>query len=79
MSMLKCNFFLIKVLFSASLLQSSVSLIFRNQYNVVIYDQETFLIIINVENSCAAQYFCGNCDIYIFSESQKKFKRTAFI
>ncbi len=22
--------------------------------------QETFLIIINVENSCAAQYFCGN-------------------
>ncbi len=24
--------------------------------------QETFLIIINVENSCAAQYFCGNCD-----------------
>ncbi len=23
--------------------------------------QETFLIIINVENSCAAQYFCGNC------------------
>jgi len=24
----------------------------------------TFLIIIDVENSCAASYFCGNC--YIF-------------
>jgi len=23
------------------------------------YDQETFLIIINIENCCAASYFCG--------------------
>ncbi len=29
--------------------------------------QETFLIIINVENSCAAQYFCGNWDTFGFS------------
>ncbi len=29
--------------------------------------QETFLIIINVENSRAAQYFCGNCDTFNFS------------
>ncbi len=29
--------------------------------------QETFLIIINAENSCAAQYFCGNRDIFYFS------------
>ncbi len=28
--------------------------------------QETFLIIINVENSCAAQYFCGNWDTFYF-------------
>ncbi len=28
--------------------------------------QETFLIIINVENSCAAQYFCGNWCILFF-------------
>ncbi len=25
---------------------------------------ETFIIIMNVENSCAASYFCGNCDIF---------------
>ncbi len=29
--------------------------------------QERFLIIINVENSCAAQYFCGNRDTFYFS------------
>ncbi len=28
--------------------------------------QETFLIIINVENSCAAQYFSGNHDAFYF-------------
>ncbi len=33
-------------------------MIFRNHNNMLIYDQETFLIIINVENCCAAQY-CG--------------------
>ncbi len=27
--------------------------------------QETFLNIINAENSCAAEYFCGNCDTFI--------------
>ncbi len=29
-------------------------------------DQETFLIIINVENSWAASYFCGNRDTFYF-------------
>ncbi len=28
--------------------------------------QETFLIIINIENSCAARYFCGNWYILLF-------------
>ncbi len=27
----------------------------------------TFLIFINAENSCAAQYFCGKRDIFYFS------------
>ncbi len=30
--------------------------------------QKSFLIIINVENSCAAEYFSGNRDTFIFSE-----------
>ncbi len=37
-------------------------MIFRNHNNILIYDQVTFLIIINVENSRAAQYFCGKGD-----------------
>ncbi len=41
-------------------------MIFRNHNNMQIYDQETFLIIINVENSCAASYFCGNRDAFYF-------------
>jgi len=28
--------------------------------------QETFLNIINAENCCAAEYFCGNCDKLLF-------------
>ncbi len=43
--------------------------------------QETFLIIINVENGCAAQYFCGNSDTFfgiLWWIVQMKFKRTAF-
>ncbi len=39
-------------------------MIFRNHNNMLIYCW--FLIIINVENSCAAQYFCGNCDTFFF-------------
>ncbi len=49
--------------FSASLLQSSVS--HDPSEIILIYwftAQETVLIIINVENSCAASYFCRNCD-----------------
>jgi len=49
-------------------LQSSVShdpseIIFLIWYFTA---QETFLIIINVENSCAASYFCGNRDALPF-------------
>ncbi len=50
---------------------------------LILYDvQETFLIIINVENSCAAQYFFVKTVIHlIFQDSQmnRKFERTAFI
>ncbi len=57
-----------KAVFSASLLQSSVS---HDSSEIIIIcwfaAQEIFLIIINVENSCAAQYFCGNCDTFYFS------------
>ncbi len=43
--------------------------------------QETFLIIINVKNNCAASYFCGNCDAFYFQDlhMNRKFKRTSFI
>ncbi len=40
--------------------------------------QETFLIIINVENSCAAQYFCGNWCI-LFFRIHRWIERTALI
>ncbi len=30
--------------------------------------QETFIIIIKVETSCAAEYFWGKCEMYIFDE-----------
>ncbi len=39
--------------------------------------QET--IIIKVENSCAAQYFCGNCDIPPRILWKMENKKTAFI
>ncbi len=51
----------IKAECSVSLLQSSVS--HDPSEIILIYwfaARETFLIIINVENSCAAQYFWGN-------------------
>ncbi len=53
----------IKAEFSASLLQSSVS---HDPSEIIIIcwfaAQETFLIIMNVENCCAASYFSGKCD-----------------
>ncbi len=45
-------------------------MILRNHNNMLIYDQETFLIIINVENSHAASYFCGNRDAFYFYKVQ---------
>ncbi len=58
---LKCNLFLwCAAEFSASLLQSSVS---HDPSEIILIcwfaAQGTLLIIINVENSCAASYFCG--------------------
>ncbi len=35
------------------------------------------MIIIDAENSCAAEHFCGNCDIYIsafFDEKNNSFE-----
>ncbi len=40
--------------------------------------QETFLIIINVEDSCAAQYFCGNRDAFYISKEQHLFEIEIF-
>ncbi len=59
---------MIKAEFSASLLQSLVS--HDPSEIILIYwfaAQEAFIIIINVENSCAASYFCGNCNMFLFS------------
>jgi len=76
---LKCEYIVkgneIKAVFSASLLQSSVS---HDPSEITLWwfnAQETFLIMINVENSCAASCFCWNHD----SMMNRKFKRTAFI
>ncbi len=43
--------------------------------------QELFLYIINVENSCAASYFCGSVLHFIFQDSliNRKLKRIAEI
>jgi len=55
----------IKAEFSASLLQSSVS---HDPSEIILiwgfYAQETFIIIINVANTCALQYSCGNWNIF---------------
>ncbi len=65
---LKCNLFLwCKAEFSASSLQSSV---LRDSAEIIptcrFAAQETFIIFINVENSCAVSYFCGNCGMYFW-------------
>ncbi len=58
----------VKAEFSASFLQSSVS---HDPSEIILIcwfaAQETFLIIINVENSCAAEYLRGNRDTFYFS------------
>jgi len=43
--------------------------------------KKTFLIIINVENSCAASCFCDNRDhfLHAYLNRNRKFKRAAFI
>ncbi len=59
-----------KAVFSASILQSSVSHDLQKSSAA----QKTFLIIINVENSCAASYFNGNPDIFFQYSLNRKFK-----
>ncbi len=58
---------LIKAVFSASLLQSSVS---HDPSEIILIcwfaAQETFLIILNVENCCATSYFYEKCDTIQF-------------
>ncbi len=36
------------------------------------------MIIINVENSHAAQYFCGNRDVFYFSDEQSSKEQHSF-
>ncbi len=36
------------------------------------------MIIINVENSRAAQYFCGNRDVFYFSDEQSSKEMHSF-
>ncbi len=45
---------------------------FRNHANMLIYSSKAFLIIISVENSCVASYFCGNLDTLSFKLKKKK-------
>ncbi len=45
-------------------------MIFRNHNIMLKGAQETFLIIINDENSSAAQYLCINVILFIFQDSQ---------
>jgi len=67
----------IKTEFSASLLQSSVA---HDPSEITLIwwfaAQETFLIIINVENSCAASFFCV---FFHYSLFNIKLEKTAFI
>ncbi len=45
----------------------SITSSFRNNFNILI---ETFIIIIKVENSCAALYFCKTVMLFFFFKSQ---------
>jgi len=56
---------MIKAVFSASLLQSSVSHD-PSEITLIFDAQKTFTIVINVENSCSASYFCENHDAFVF-------------
>jgi len=65
-----------KAEYSASLLQSSVS---HDPSEITLIwwsdAQQTVMIIINIENSCAASYFCGNHNTF----KVKKTKHTSEI
>ncbi len=54
--------YLFKMLNCNLLLYFQRHMIFRNHYNMLIYDQETFLIIINVKKQ--RRYFSEFCDEY---------------
>ncbi len=52
-------------------------MIFRNHNNILIRCSRNINDYINAENSCAAEHFCGNCDIYIsafFDEKNNSFE-----
>ncbi len=74
--MLKCNLFLwctaefIIIITPVFRVTWSSEIILINWFTA----QETFLIIINVEKSCAASYFCGNCAKCYFSEFSDEYK-----
>ncbi len=63
-----------KAKFSASLLQSSVS---HDSSEIILIcwfaDSETFLIIVSVENSCAASYFVTFDQFYIYIQDIDEF------
>ncbi len=44
----------------------SVTWFFRNHSNMLIFCSRDILLIINVENNCAASYFRGNCGAFFF-------------
>ncbi len=75
---------MIKAEFLASLLQSSVS---HDPSEIILIcwfaPQETFIIIIiNVENNCAASYLCGNRDTFFLQDFLKNsiyFKYKSFV
>ncbi len=62
--MFKCNFFL----WIFSIITPVFSVTWSSEIILICWfaAQETFLIIINVENSCADEYFCGNWYILFF-------------
>ncbi len=76
------NLFIAKLKFQQPLLQSSVS---HDLSNIIEpFDQEPFLIIINVENNVVTvNIFCGNCDTFtlfrIFRSSKNSIKNVMLV
>ncbi len=70
---------MIKAEFSALFLQSSVSHDLQKSASYAAQEKKKIIIIINVENKCAAPYFSGNCDFFLwFFDEQKVQKNNVF-